>query len=113
MRSGTDAVLVEVWGFNDHRVYALSSDRNEICYYDGSSWQAMSPNVPPMNDMTSIWGSSPSDLFVVDYRGIVKHFDGQNWTPLPRVLSSGLIAVSGVGGDALVVGYEGVVTYER
>jgi hypothetical protein len=107
----TTANLRAVWGLDAQHVYAVSSYSNEICVYDGHRWEQMGVGGAHLSSITSIWGTSPSDLFILNYYGHLVHFDGHNWFEQERFFSGGMSAMSGSGLDLLVVGYPGAVSY--
>ena len=107
----TNASLVAVWGFDERHIYAASSNPNEICVYDGYRWDSMFIQGPEVSSMRSIWGTSPSNLFVLDYYGNLVHFDGRTWTQEERILHYQLSTVCGNGRDVLVLGRYGSVLY--
>lgn len=107
----TTANLRAVWGLDAQHVYAVSSYSNEICVYDGHRWEQMGVGGAHLNQITSIWGTSPSDLFILNYYGHLEHFDGHNWFDQDRVFSTGMSALGGSGRDLLAVGYPGAVSY--
>ena len=68
-------------------IYALSTTDvwlcagTEVLHYDGSTFIASDVTTPTgLDGLTSIWASSPSDVWAVGDDAIVAHFDGTTWT---------------------------------
>ena len=87
--SGTSADLMAVWGTSSTNVYAVGS--NVILKYDGTGWTPIDGKAGPVGFVyTDIWGRGPEDIFVVgvryapaeivDIRGIIRHYDGREWS---------------------------------
>lgn len=79
----------EVLGFGSNDVYtagqAYGPGEGEVLHWDGSSW---SPIYSTNSELIAMWGSSPSNLYVVG-DGRLVHFDGSTWTDIPTGLSTG------------------------
>ncbi|MBZ4422498.1 hypothetical protein [Myxococcus sp. RHSTA-1-4] len=60
----------DVWLFGQHGV---------IRHFDGAVWEMRSEDVPGY--ISDIWGTSPLNVWTVDsFFGVVRRFDGQQWT---------------------------------
>jgi hypothetical protein len=93
MESGTTFSLYSIWGSSGTDVFMVGEPGGRfeagIFHYDGQAWtlQAMEPGAT----LYSIWGSGPGDVFAVGtsplgergYDGVILHFDGTGWTPMP------------------------------
>ena len=53
-------------------------DQGTILHYDGSSWLEM--DHPATQNLKSIWGSGPQDIYTVDDTGIILHYNGTDWS---------------------------------
>jgi hypothetical protein len=87
--TGLDGVS-DVWAASRSDVWVVGDDAI-IGHYDGTAWQGTIAGSP---FKTSIWGSSPTDIYALDTFDLV-HFDGSTWSEVP--LDSG-------GGDGQVWG---------
>jgi hypothetical protein len=47
---------------------------------DGSSGVWTTVNGPSTNDLRAVWGSSPTDVWVVGYGGVILHLQGSSWS---------------------------------
>ena len=125
--------FTSIWGATGSAVFAVGkSCAGPLALpYDGNHWgqlPASCPGADP-NQLTSVWGSSPVDLFATHRIGIpphlggsVDHYDGQNWNyvyippcggtgmlcPSPQaVWSSSPSDVLAVGDAGMIVHYDG------
>jgi hypothetical protein len=66
----------------------------------------------PSENLTGVWGSSPSDMWAVARAGTVLHFDGTAVTALPSGVSVDLVDVWGTGpNDVWIVGDAGTALH--
>jgi hypothetical protein len=115
--SSTDT-LWWVFGFSASEVYAVG-EHGALYRYDGE--QAHRLSIPTTATLFGIWGTSPSDLWVVGGspngdapNDVLLHFDGQTWTQaqLPRVFDVPFLKVWGsAADDVYVVGQVGVILH--
>jgi Macroglobulin domain MG4 len=123
------AVLTSVWGVGASNVVAVGKCRNmPITMRYTSAWTAppagCTSALPGDNFVeryTSVWGSSPTDVFAVRQKSVamfasvaIDHYDGQSWTQTYARQCSpcGLIARAvwtGAAGSAIAVGDSGTV----
>ena len=66
-------------------MWAQHRETYNILHYDGITWNEMSSGTT--NQLYSVWGSSPSDVFVVGDWGAILHYDGTAW----RKMSNGTV----------------------
>jgi hypothetical protein len=55
----------------------VSGSRGTIVHYDGAQWSS-APSLTP-EDLTSVWGTSSSDIWAAGYSTIL-HYDGSSWS---------------------------------
>ena len=125
--------FASIWGTSGSAVFAAgkSCAGPLALQYDGSHWGQLPASCPgnDPNQLTSVWGSSPVDLFATHRIGIpphlggsVDHYDGQNWStsysppcggtgilcPSPQAIwSSSPTDVLAVGDGGMIVHYDG------
>jgi hypothetical protein len=90
-----------------------------IRHYDGNTWSVQ--DSADNEVLVGVWGSSPTDVFVVGWRGssrgIIRHYDGNTWSVqvapptnwLEGVWGSSATDVFAVGLDSL--GSEGAILH--
>ncbi len=79
---GIDAIF----GLSSNDIYAVGSrslgyDQPEVgllIHFNGSSWQMI--DIPDGERLYSVWGSTPTDVWVGGFRGRLLHSDGAGWT---------------------------------
>ncbi len=113
MASGTSSTLFTIWGFDERHIYAAGENNNELCLYDGHTWQPVPITTADLENFQSLWGNSPSDFWAADWRGVVAHYDGQRWTEVERVFTDDLITMCGNRRETFVFGRNGIISYHR
>jgi acetyl esterase/lipase len=64
------------------------------------------------NNLTGLWGPSPTDLFAVGPKGTILHFDGRAWSPMTVAGEPHLLSIWGSSNrDVFVVGDDGVIVH--
>ena len=84
----TAANQYAVWGLGPNDVYTTGQygyQTGQVLHWDGSSWKSM---YVTNSELIDIWGSSPTDLYVVG-DGRLVHYDGTTWADIPTGLSTG------------------------
>ena len=79
-------------------------------HYDGVSWSA--PITLGTNDVSGIWGSSSSDVYVINRGGDIWHYNGSSWVKYTKtgdallgIWGSGRTDVWAVGTDSLTFNF--------
>ena len=89
--------LLSVWGTSAQDVYAVGGPLGNTgleaiaLHFDGASWREL-----PAGGADSFWwvyGSGPSDVWMVGEKGRTTHWDGATFTELPRVTTATLYGV--------------------
>ncbi|MGB5925597.1 MAG: hypothetical protein WBH01_05830 [Dehalococcoidia bacterium] len=70
--------LHDIWANSASDIFAVG-DNGVIVHYDGSSWHKMNSGVT--SSLSSVWGSSSSDVFVTT-GGTILHYDGSTWSEM-------------------------------
>lgn len=92
--------LVDAFVFASGEATAVG-DEGAIAHFDGQRWRVdeQGGEVP----YASVWGRSPSDLYIVGEVGLVRHLEGETWTEsLVEELPS-LVAVAGTRDGSVYV----------
>ncbi len=64
------------------------------------------------NNLTGLWGASPTDMFAVGPKGTILHYDGRVWSPMIVDGAPHLLSVWGSSArDVFVVGDAGVILH--
>lgn len=71
--------LLGLWGASPSAVFAVG-DNGRILRFNGTSWSAMAS--PTTAHLARVSGSSATDVWAVG-DGVVLHFDGTSWQPVP------------------------------
>jgi len=81
-------------------------DDGYIWRYDGANWR-MSASAP--RGLKGVWGTSASDVFAVGVAGLILHYDGSSWSPMPSGATTSLNVVWGSSStDVFAAGYDEV-----
>lgn len=66
----------DVFGFNKNDVWVCGEKQDEslLIHWDGVNWQEI--NTPDGHILTSIWGSTPNDVWFAGVNGTIFHYDG-------------------------------------
>jgi hypothetical protein len=108
----TGASLTAIWGSDENHVYVATTADNRLLFYNGTRWDMITIEGPQLDAAVSIWGTSPSNMFVLDRWGSLARFNGREWTAETHLLSD-MSSVAGNGREFLVVGYLGAVSYRK
>jgi hypothetical protein len=91
------------WGTDD-QIFAVSP--SSLYRYDGAAWDRLDCSTPSNWNVRGIWGTSPSNIFMAGYDGVVRHFDGSRcwnvWLGREQFTS-----VWGYGSDVVILGLGG------
>jgi hypothetical protein len=122
MTGPTAAIWLDVWGSSDSDVFAVGTEYDNdgnpivngiaIQHYDGSAWSAMGNGTRDRLQMSSVWGSSASNVFALGcndepvYSCDILHYDGSSWSVMADPTSpTGGVRVWGTSAsDVFVVG---------
>ncbi len=74
-----------------------------LLHWDGVTWQEWPDTRLQIGEISSLWGSSPFDIWAVGTVGTVLHYDGRRWTPIPVPTFEHLRAVHGASADEVWV----------
>ena len=104
--------IYDMFGFGN-QIYAVGSDQTEICQFNGKSWNPIFVEYSGGVNV-SIWGTSQRNLFIGKSDGNVIHFDGSEWSFLPRVTSASVNSLWGApDGTIITANSRVVVRYTR
>jgi hypothetical protein len=74
-------------------------------------WVLESP-LPGGNSVSSVWGSSPSDVFAVGTDGTILHYDGSTWSAMVSGTANDLYSIWGSShSDIFAVGWNGTILH--
>jgi hypothetical protein len=102
------------WGASMDDVWAVGGDalpsddlRGVILRWDGDAWTEMAlPETLEAGEIYAwfkVWGSGPSDVYIVGQKGAVLHWDGAALTEIDVGTEDDLIAVWGTGPDRVAL----------
>lgn len=95
-------LLKSVWG-TGNTVYAVGA-AGSLLKYDGTNWSASMVPGAMSEILTSIAGTSASNLFVSSLSGAIRRFDGTNWTTVSPFGNFGIYGLWASGSDVVAVG---------
>ena len=116
MDGGGNYYLAGVYGFSGGNVFAVGTEsgRGVILHYDGISWSRMDDGGGRYS-LTSVWGSSSSDVFAggydYDYKvETIMHYDGRSWSRMDSGSHGEILGFWGTSGsDVFAVGSGGTI----
>ena len=99
-----------VWGSAANDLWAVGgSGRPDavatLLHYDGIAWAEVAlPPITPSSvfALFKVFGTSAENVYVVGQRGVVLHWNGQNWQEEDAGTSEDLVSIWGTGPDHLV-----------
>ncbi len=83
----------DLWGSGPANIWAVGSD-GVVLHYQGQQWQRVTGLTE--NNLHSIWGSGPDDIYVGGEETLL-HFDGQEWATVPGFKMQRVTALWGSG----------------
>jgi hypothetical protein len=109
-----------VWVASESDAWAVGdnpddSGESKVFHYDGSSWSPQA--IPAGNQLSGIWGSSPTDIFTVGYSNltgncVILHYDGSSWSPMKCDQGQILVGVWGTSScNVFAVGSGGTILH--
>jgi len=90
-----------IWGTSPSNVYALSTF--DLSHFDGLSWTEIELDGTPAGGDGQVWGTSASDVWLMNGDDMAWHYDGSAWTPSSELVAD-LSAVWGTGPDQIWAG---------
>jgi hypothetical protein len=93
METGTTFTLHSVWGSSSGDVFSVGEPggrfESGIFHYDGQAWSQQTTESGAT--LYAVWGSGSNDVFAVGssplgqrgFDGVLLHYDGSTWTPMP------------------------------
>ena len=103
--------ILDLYGLSADNIWAVGSSAIEICHFNGREW-IPEDVVPLQGDCVSVWASSSRNVFVANSWGGVMHFDGNDWSLLPRYSAYNNCLWGDTNGDLLVAS-RGILRYHR
>jgi hypothetical protein len=108
--------LGSVIAFSPNHVIAVGDDPRSMVVFDGRSWKIQPidsyRNLNRGNANTCIWGTSLNNFYILQYAGMIHHYDGRTWTELPQVVTRDLTSlVETPNGDVLVSAWRHLLRY--
>jgi photosystem II stability/assembly factor-like uncharacterized protein len=102
--------LLGVWASSGSDVWAAAP--GTILHYDGSSWS--SAYISNSEPLAAIWGTGPTNVYVVGQKGTIANYNGTSWTSsvvnalgFNGIWGSSAANIYAVGNSGLVERYNG------
>jgi hypothetical protein len=98
-----------IWGSSSSDIFVINQyPSGTLSHYDGSSWTQINPGA--VTDLTRIWGSGPSDVYLVALDGSVLHYNGNAWKTMETGTNRRITDVWGLGAtEVYLVGDSGAI----
>ena len=75
-----------VWAIDEDDVFAVGNGGTILRRVNGNDWFAMSSGTT--TNLTTVWGSSSSDVWVGSTSSLVLHYDGTSWSQISAPISN-------------------------
>lgn len=103
--SGTTATLFGVWAATPSHAWAVGGTpeggtqkpNDVVLHFDGNHWTSVSLPEKVGRAYYKVWGTSPSDVYLVGEAGTIWHKRGDAWTREPNPATGTLLTVTGCG----------------
>lgn len=91
-----DSTLLSIWGTSATDVWAVGGPRGNgfdtlVLHFDGAVWHQLEPG--GMDTYWWVYGTGPSDVWMVGESGRITHYDGSAFKEYPRVTTATLFGV--------------------
>jgi hypothetical protein len=99
-----------IWGSSSTDIFVLAAQnpQGRIVHYNGSKWTTIDTGANAV--LRRIWGSGPSDVYVVVQDGSVVRYDGSVWKPMDTGVNRLINDVWGLGpNEVYLVGENGAI----
>lgn len=105
----TDSTLFGIHAFDDEDVWAVGGDPGSqsgvILRFDGTEFRSLEvPEEAAGVTFFKVWGSDPSNVWIVGHGGVALHWDGEGFTTFPVPNGRPLLTVHGFEDDVVAVG---------
>ena len=102
--------LLDVWASSPQDVFVsgvirdpatgedTSNDLGLVLHFDGATWTETTQGGPTAH-LKAVWGTGPSNVYIVGDPGVILHWDGSAWHDGPRLITAALHEIWGSGPD--------------
>ena len=103
--------LYSMWGSPSGELFVCSSSWARE--FDGNVWKDL--NSKELYGLDSVWGTSSTDVYFAAVNGVVYHYDGSSFTPMPTGVQDDLTSIWGSNdGQVFAVSSSGtIVRYSK
>lgn len=114
---GVSGIFRGVWAADLNNVFVVGNDYGTVGTpllkwdHTAQKWTDLSPTSAPVTsqELFSVWGRSPSDVYTIGKNGLVLHFNGSTWTREQSGTTNNLVSITGSGKQAYVTGIGGSI----
>ena len=103
-----------IWPFDSTKIYCIIAvNYGRIFYYDGTKWEQV--YIGGENTLLySIWGNTPSDIYVAGSAGLILQFNGTSWLGVSSSTTQKLYSVFGSSASNIfAVGVQGTIVHNK
>ena len=106
--------IAGIWPFNSTNIYCIIAvNYGRIFNYDGTKWEQV--YIGGENTLLySIWGNTPSDIYVAGSAGLILQFNGTSWLGVSSSTTQKLYSVFGSSASNIfAVGVQGTIVHNK
>jgi hypothetical protein len=108
--------LTQIWGTSSEDFFVSGGGRATVGHYRAGSWEWLDLSdrlrLPGIGNgqLRALWGTATDDVFLAGSLGVILHFDGITWTPMPSPTQVMLRALWGTAPNhVLAIGEQGTL----
>ena len=106
----TDATLLGIWDDGVGTTYGVGQNGTVLRSRVDGVWERLTTNTT--ETLVGVWGSSPTDIWVVGTAGLILHFDGASFRKVESTTTAALLEVWGLSAnDVFASGDQGTILH--
>jgi PKD repeat protein len=107
--------IAGIWPFNSTNIYCITaSGYGRIFHYNGEKWETEFNDGEAETSLYSIWGNTPSDIYVAGSTGLILQSNGTSWLGVSSSTTQKLYSVFGSSASNIfAVGVQGTIVHNK